>query len=484
MVKKISLLALASLWVATSAQAEKVTLTQAKMAELVIQKSLSLKETDLRYEQYRYAPFLVYGNYEWKWSVESGYQVDKTESLSLIGDYRFERYKTVASISKSLITGTSLIFDVARTSQKRDGDSFAPVGSTPSAASLSQITFDSWGVSLEQALWGNSFGSADRARIRSAENLYKSQNLLRSDEIQNLVLDGLRRYWDVYVAQENFNESLSARDRYQKLVSSIQRKSSLGYTLPGELNQVQAEFEARLSNIKTGSQDYLKKMESLVTFLNLQPGTEIQFDIPKTVPPIPKLTPKGAKEVRSVQSQDLKIASAEDDLKFVDSNNSPKLNLVARLSATGVDESSSESMSELTRGTHPNAYVGLKLSHAFGSDVRKEEILNKKATLELEKIKQQRSMLEFDDRQRQAQRKVEVAFQVLESVAKQKTLREKALSELNRSYTQGRTDIRNLIDAMNALNTTEVAHSRAIGDYFIALNEWAALRDELIKDKE
>jgi hypothetical protein len=233
MVKKISLLVLSLIVVSTSVHAEKITLSQAKMAELVIQKSLSLKETDLRYEQYRYAPFLVYGNYEWKWSIESGYQVDKSESLSLIGDYRFERYKTVASISKSLITGTSLVFDVARTSQKRDGDSFAAVGSTQTAASMSQITFDSWGVSIEQALWGNSFGVADRARIRAAESLYKSQNLIRSDEIQNLVLQGLRLYWDVYVAQENFNESLSARDRYQKLVGSIQRKSSLGYTLPG-----------------------------------------------------------------------------------------------------------------------------------------------------------------------------------------------------------------------------------------------------------
>lgn len=483
MVKQFSLLALVFLLLGSSVYADKIPLTQAKMAELVIQKSLNLKETDLRYEQYRYAPFLVYGNYEWKWSIESGYQVDKTESLSLIGDYRFERYKTVASISKSLITGTSLIFDVARTSQKRDGDSFAAVGSSP-AATLSQITFDSWGVSLEQSLWGNSFGSADRARIRAAESLYKSQNLLRSDEIQNLVLQGLRLYWDVYVSQENFNESMSARDRYQKLVGSIQRKSSLGYTLPGELNQVQAEFEARQLSIKTISRTYLKQMESLVTFLNLPASTEIQFDIPKTIPAIPKLTPKGAKDVRSIQSQDLKIASAEDDLKYVDSNNRPKLALIGKLSATGVDESSSESVSELTRGTHPNAYVGLRLSHTFGSDVRKEEILNKKATLELEKVKQQRSILEFDDRQKQAQRNVEVANQVLESLSKQKIYREKALNELNRSYTQGRTDIRNLIDAMNALNTTEVAHSRAVGDYFIALNEWAALRDELIKDKE
>lgn len=464
-----------------NAYAEKITLSQTKMAELVIQKSLSFRETDLKYEQFRYAPFLVYGNYEWKWSVETGFQVDKTESLSLVGDYRFERYKTVATISKSLLTGTNLIFDFGRTSQKRDGDSLA---ATTTATSASQLTYDSWGISIEQSIWGNSFGSGDRARIRSAEKLYKSQTLLRSNEIQNLVLQGLRLYWDSFVAQENFKESMNARDRYQKLVGSIQRKSSLGYTLPGELNQVQAEFEAREYNIKTGSNEYLRQIESLATFLNLPAKTEVEFEIPKTIPAIPKLLPKTAQETRLIQSQEMKIQSVEDDLNYVESKDKPNLNLVARLSATGVDESSSESMSELTRGNHPNAYVGVKLSHAFGSDVRKEEVLNKKASLEFEKIRQQRNFLEFDDRQRQAQRKAEVAFQLLESIRRQKTFREKALSELNRSYTQGRTDIRNLIEAMNALNSTELTHSRAIGDYFIALNEWAALRDELIKDEK
>ena len=69
MVKQFSLLALVFLLLGSSVYADKIPLTQAKMAELVIQKSLNLKETDLRYVQYRYAPFLVYGNYEWKWSI-------------------------------------------------------------------------------------------------------------------------------------------------------------------------------------------------------------------------------------------------------------------------------------------------------------------------------------------------------------------------------------------------------------------------------
>lgn len=466
--------------VVSHAQAEKVVLTQTKMAELVIQKSLNLKETDYRYEQFRYAPFAVYGDYEWKWALESGYEVDKTESLTLIGNYRFERYKTSASISKSLLTGTKLTFDVSRISQVREGDPFVAT----TATTLNQATYDRWGVSLVQSLWGNAFGSADRARVRAAENLYKSQTLLRSDEIQDLVLRGLKLYWDSYVSQENFNEAMSARERYKKLVGSIQKKSSMGYTLPGELNQVQAEFEAREHAVKSGSEEYIRQVETLVTFLNLPAKTEIQFETPKAIPPIPKLAPKAAQETRSIQSQELKIQSAEDDLKQTDSANSPKLDLVANLYATGVDESSKESVSELTRGNHPGAYVGLRLSHSFGSDMRKEAILNKKAALELERVKQQRSFLEFDDQQRQAQRKAEVAFQLLDSISKQKSFREKALNELNRSYTQGRTDIRNLIEAMNAFNSTEVARSRAIGDYFIALNEWAALRDELIKDEK
>lgn len=463
--------------------AEKLALTQNKMAELVIQKSLSLRETDLKYEQYRYAPYLVYGNYEWKWLLESGYEVDKSENLSLIGDYRFERYKTTTSISKSLITGTTLTLDAARTSQRRDGDALTPVVGT-GANTLNQITYDSWGIRLEQALWGNAFGSADRAKIRAAENLYKSQNLLRSDEIQNLVLDGLRLYWDAYVAQENFKEAVGARDRYQKLVSSMQRKSSMGYTLPGEVSQVQAEYEAREHNVKNSSQEYLRRMESLVTFLNLPTKTEIDFEIPKNIPAIPKLAPVQGRDTRFIKSQELKVQSVEDDLKVADSSTDPILNFVARFGATGVDESSSESASELTRGNHPTAYVGLKFGAAFGSDVRSEAVLNKKALLELEKVKQQRSLLEFDDRQRQTQRKVEVASQLLESISKQKVFREKALNELNRSYTQGRTDIRNLIDAMNAFTAIELSYSRAIGDYFIALNEWAALRDELIKEEK
>lgn len=446
------------------------------MADLIIQKSFKALETDLKYEQNRLAPYQIYSLYDWKWNIETGYEIDKTESLSLIGDYRFERYRTTASLTKSLITGTTLTLDASRTSQKKDGDSFSTTN--PS----NQYTLDTWGLSLEQSLWANAFGKADRLKVQSAENLYKSQIITRSDELQNIVLDGLRLYWNAYVAQENLKESINSRDRYQKLVSSIQRKSSLGYTSPGELNQVLAEAEAREQNVKNNSQEYLKLNENLITLLNLSPKTELAFEIPKSLPMLPPYEAKDPKSTRAIQSQQLKSQLAKDQVEEVDSKNSPSLSLIGKLGATGLDETSTDSFNELSRGKNPKAYIGLKLSHNFGSDVQKEEFLNKKAAAELEQAKLSRLILEYQDKQLQAYRKAQVALQLVESVKKQKEFREKALNELNRSYGQGRTDIRNLIEAMNNYFSMEVAYSRAIGDYFIAINEYLALKDELIKD--
>jgi outer membrane protein TolC len=173
---------------------------------------------------------------------------------------------------------------------------------------------------------------------------------------------------------------------------------------------------------------------------------------------------------------------ALDQLEEINSRNRPKLSLVGKLSATGLDETSTDSLNELTRGKNPKAYVGLKLSHSFGSELQDAEYLNKKAAADLEKAKLQRTAAEFQDHLFQSFRKAQVSLQLVESIKKQKEFREKALNELNRSYSQGRTDIRSLIEAMNNFFTMKVAYSRAVGDYFIAINEYIALKDELIRE--
>ncbi|MNL71977.1 hypothetical protein D3C87_1972140 [compost metagenome] len=69
------------------------------------------------------------------------------------------------------------------------------------------------------------------------------------------------------------------------------------------------------------------------------------------------------------------------------------------------------------------------------------------------------------------------------SSERQRGFRDRAAKELTKTYNQGRTDISILITALNNFFNSEVVYQSAIGKYHIALNEWAAVRDELIADE-
>nr|BFD62141.1 hypothetical protein BdHM001_08220 [Bdellovibrio sp. HM001]BFD67946.1 hypothetical protein HAGR004_29680 [Bdellovibrio sp. HAGR004] len=462
------------------AQAPKeMTLNQRTVAELVLKQGLQTKEVNLKYQQFRLAPAEALSKYDWTLKAESGFEYDKSASLltsSDIKEDKFERYKTTVSLNKPFTTGTTLGLELSRLSQKADYDG-SPTNPPPS-----EQTLDSAGLLLEQALLGNFFGVADRGNVNAAELTYEAQTITRANDLEDVVLNAIRQFWNTYVAQENFKESVASRDRTKKLVDAVKRKTSLGYSNPGDLPQIQAEFETREQRVKTSSTEYLNNLENLITLLSLEPGTEIKFQIPEGIPPVPKLPTKKVEDLRSVRSQKLKVEAAAESLSAAESESYPTLNFVGKVYTTGVDENSEGSYSDVVSGSRPKYYMGLRFEYKFGSDVQNEKIINRKLTKDLEATRLSRQLLEAEDTELQAQRKVQSTYAVVQSALKQKGYREKASQELNRSYNQGRTDISILITAMNNYFDSEVQYIRALGDYAIALNEWAASRDELIPD--
>jgi outer membrane protein TolC len=77
-------------------------------------------------------------------------------------------------------------------------------------------------------------------------------------------------------------------------------------------------------------------------------------------------------------------------------------------------------------------------------------------------------------------RQVQASYANALTSKSQKDFRQKAVKELQRSFNQGRTDISLLIEALNRYSAAEVNYAVTLGQYQIALNEWAAFRDELI----
>lgn len=451
-----------------------IKLSQKEAAELALNNGTQSKEINLSFLQKRLAPAQVLTAYDWTLMAQTGFEKDRLATFnSTTSDY--DRFTTTAQLKKSFITGTALTFDYSRISQQADGVN-------TSFSVPAQATLDSFGITLEQSLLANSLGKADRAKVRAAETQFKADSLTRADQLEDLVLQTLAKYWNTYVAQENFKESLAARDQYKKLVDNVKRKSSYGYSNPGELTQVQAELEGREQNVKRTSLEFLSQLDGLIVWLNLEKGTQIEFSVPEKLPAIPAFDKKDIAQLREVRAQEMKIKASKDLLSSSQSASWPAVNFVGQFVGSGRDESSEGSWSRALTGSNNKYYAGIKVTHTFGSDIKNEDVINKKASLDIERSKLYRQIQESTDKQEQAIRKVQATFSIVGSAAQQKSLREKTVNELNRTYNQGRTDIKALIDAMNAHFTSQVAYTRALGDYYIALNEWAAIRDELIPE--
>lgn len=459
------------------ANSNTILLSQKDVAKLVIERSQKVKETNLKYLQLRLAPTQALSSYDWVLSGDAGQEWDKTESTTNPTSTLFQRYKSSLSLKKSLLTGTNLALEYSR-------NSFYSDNSAATNSSINQATSDLLGFTAEQNLLKNAFGNGDRAALATAKYQFEASSIIRANELQDIVLDALRLYWNTYVAEENFNEANAARERYKKFVDAVKRKTTYGYSNPGEFYQVQAELENREQMVKTTSSEYLKLRENLLQLLQLPNEQNISFPTMSAIPDAPKLTQKNLEELRVIKSQDLKIKAAEAALNASESNQKPTLSLLGSVYTSGYSDTPSVAQSHLLSGSHPKYYVGIKFQYSFGSDYHTEDQINKKSSLDLEKAKRIRLNEELVNNHKQAERKVQTTYFAVLSSQKQKEFREKAMNELQRSFNQGRTDIGILIDAINRFFNAEILYTRSIGDYFIALNEWAALRDELISDQE
>lgn len=453
-----------------------LTLSQKDVAELILKQGRRTQEINLQYQQFRLAVAQSLAAYQWGFLASTGYLFDKSVGLQVSAFDKTENLTTQVKLSKNFTTGTIASLEYKRISFK--GDPALATGTS----SHSVATQDLLGLNIAQNLWANFFGIADRGDIDAAELTYKSSAILRTNELENLVLESIRAFWAAYVSEQNFQQAMISRDRSKKLVDAVKKKSGFGYASPGELAQAQADYEGRVQELKNTSTVYLANLDTLNTLLSLPQGCEVKFSISNIIPSIPQLPEKSLEELRVIRSEKLKVQGAQRAYEAAKSKDAPTLQLIGKIYSYGAQSDGNGAYSDMVSGGHPQYYAGLQFEYLFGANLLSETRLNKKYAKDLEEIRLSRITQESEDAQSQAQRKAQTAYAAVLSTSEQKKYREKALQELSRSFNQGRTDISIYIDAMNKFSTAEIQHSQAVGNYQTALNEWAAARDELIPD--
>ncbi len=449
-------------------------LSQKSVAERVLQNSLKAREVRYNSELSRLSVAQVRSTYDWNLSAETGYQLSRFRNFQGTANLQDETYTSLLGLKKLFTSGTNVSLSAGRTSLQSVVLPSVVFSQSP------QQTQDLMGLEVQQNLLKNSFGRSDRALIRSAEKTDEATQVASVNQLQTLVLDGIRAFWQASVFQNTFKQALTSRARYEKLVEVVRRKNSLGSTSPGELAQVQAELETQNQQVKTTSFEFLRSVDTLLTLLQHEKTDDVTFQTPENLPALPQMPQKNLEGLRELRAQKLRVEAAEDALVASRSKSYADLSLVGRYETSGLSNTASSATQEMLAGNYPRYFYGIKFSYPFGSDVLAEDVHNKTVQKDLQQNVFNRRLQELQDELRAAERKTQSAHAVATSTIRQRELREQAAQELQKAYAQGRTDIKFLIDALNLAYSTHVASLRAIGDYHIALNEWAAIRDELI----
>lgn len=419
--------------------------------------------------------------YDFAGRVETQYQENNIESLQIAAD-KVQNLNSGIGIRKPFSTGTLVSLQYSRRSDRFENPSFLGNAAAPGVLAAYQ---DVTALELEQSLLNNAFGRADRAEIRASELRFSAEELKTLEDLEESVLNTLRLYWRANIARQNFQESVSSQERYQKLLKIVERKKGLGFANPGELAQIQAELEARNQAVKIDSSTYLELLDQLLTSLNLDKNADIDFLAPVDVPEVPVLVEPPIDSLRSFKALQAQVKAAENQLLAIRSRQNPSLKLFTQIRSVGFDrDDPSQALSEMFSFSRTDNLIGLKLESFLFSDAVSGEVQAARAQLQLSETLLHQTKLQLTDKLKHSQRNAAARYFVAESSLKQTRFREQAVRELTRSYEQGRIDLDTLINALNALVQTQINASRSVGDYHISLNEWASAIDLLVKEGE
>lgn len=456
-----------------------VALSPQEIVDLALKQAPAVKQAELSAQAAEGLAEKSRGSYDLMWRLTPSYTYSEAQNLSGTSNPVDKTFTLDTSLAKMFSSGTAVSVEFNRISQESELSTFTSSLRRPTAAS------DVLTLSIRQALWRNILGEADRATLGSADAAVTIARLGREEQLETAILESLSHFWNAYVAETQLKENSAARAKYEELVKAVRRKAGFNLSSPGELPRLEAEFEAVDSRVKISSKEFLAALDTLRTNLQLDPKEPITFNASATdkkdIPDIPKLKSVDVESLRPLIIARLTKENAERAQTVAMQSAKPKLDLIASARTTGVDQGSEMAFSKMTSATNPTYVIGLELEVPLDSSLfrgTRAEASAKYKIAEIDfKLSMDRLRDGLQDAERTAQAFRDSALSSIEIVAK----RERVVREFEASYRQGRTPLVELIRAFNELFDAQLNRARSVGNYMIALNQWAAIRDELVK---
>lgn len=455
-----------------------VQLSPQSVVDRILATGFEKQEAELQRQVDALGYYQAAGQFDFGLEAETSYESKELEPLSPFENEKQETYRFKTTLQKPFSYGTTARLKYSRESIDQELNPFLQNANALSTTTIDFLTFE-----IEQNLMQNFLGGVKRRRLEMQKLMEQNRDSQLLEKMEELIVTGLRHFWDSYSAHERLKAALETRDRYSKLVATTRNKRRLGFAAPGEVARVEAEFEQKDQTVKRLSSEYLQRLDALFRLLAVETPEKVEFDVgADAIPAPPQKTPVKLEGLRVIQAAARAVEARELYKKAIDSEQTPVLNIVGSAAYRGADENASEAFSDLGGFNSPTYYVGLKFQTYLGSASEQGAKQEASASLQLEKIREKKTQMEIQDILEQTERDVVAFYQIAQSSIKAVDLRKSALREIEVAYGQGRLDVSQVIDAFNFLLNAETDKTIAIGNYRFARNQLASLRDELIAE--
>lgn len=446
-----------------------LTLNDQNVIQIIRSNSIDLKEVEARTLGSQLTFDKVSALYKLNTSLDFSKEKDKSESTSSLLNTNTDRNIYSLLLSKRFLSGTLTALEFTH----NDVDTNANPATATSSYNQNYFI-----ISAEQNLFPNFFGLQDRAIYDAAQIDNDRAKLQNAFDLDSVTRSTLALYWRVKAALVSVTENEEIIQRYEKVTDIARRKKANSFASAGELEQAQAEFETRKQSTKQERTNYNSLVQQLREALNLPEQQNLIISTENAPATLPNFYRGPVRNLKRYMLQKLKTDSALKTAEAVEKIGFPELSLYAKYTQQGLDNSQTESVKELSDGNRNKYLVGLKLGYTFGDAASETARRLGAATAEIERSRMARIDDDLENNIETAVEDVKNAFDNIETTKRVLKLRQDAIRQITTNYTQGRTDISFLVDAINKKIQAEVAAVTAYGNYSLILQDYLSLTAE------
>lgn len=463
-----------------AAQAAPTSLKIQELIDLVQTQGLQQKDINLGYQKSEISTLLAESNFDTQMYIKAQNDDSKLESPGLGSSNRDQSQTLAFGLSRKFTTGSTLGLDYSYLHKDSELSAFmqnfgvAPV----QYYHLTTLTF-------KQDLLNNAFGYKDR-RLTMSAGLQRERSRYEKDEAsEELILQSIKLYLDTYFAQENLKQSMAARDKYLLLVKSVQQKSKMGFDDRSELIKTKAELQNQERNLKSASLLFSSMVDKLYTLMNTPRPPEVVIEVTEVIPSPPALESAAKLEdLRKTKSSEMFVQATEADKDAADNNQRASLNFFTQAAYSGLDPENSKSVSELKSLDHPKYTVGLEFVMRWGASGQKAESLSKMIAHEEALNNERKVRNDLAENLDRTTRNLQSKFTIAQNAQEAVKLWEDAMKSQEKNHRFGRITTAELIMDYGSYFRAKSTLSGAIAEYQLALYEFQATRDQLIKSNK